>query len=168
VIELEGGRRLHVVTVLGRLFMPVLANCPFEGLERELAGVPEDDLALVEVHAEATSEKVAMAHHCAERYAGRVVGVVGTHTHVQTADARIVRGCVGAITDVGMCGGHGGVIGRKAAPVIQRMMSQQAVQLPVCEEDARADGCVLQIDTGTGRGSRAIGIEAISVPATDE
>ncbi len=165
VINPEGLPRIHVVTVLGRMFMPIMADCPIAALDRELAHAEEGDLAIVEVHAEATSEKIAIAHHCAERWAGLVVGVFGTHTHVQTADARIVGGQLGAITDTGFCGGHGGVIGRKSGPAIQRLRTQQAVQLPVCEDDCWADACVLQIDT---RARRATGIEAISIEATDE
>jgi calcineurin-like phosphoesterase len=153
---------LFVVTVLGRLFMPLPANDPFEAVDREvelIASAEARALVMVEIHAEATSEKIAMAWHCAGRWAGRVVAVIGTHTHVQTNDARIVEG-VAAITDLGMCGGHRGVIGRKIGQVLKMMTEQNPLPYQVADEDVRANGVIVRVDV---EARCAAGIEAVEV-----
>lgn len=157
---------LYVVTVLGRLFMPIPSDNPFTAVDREISEVVEKDaMVIVEVHGETTSEKQAMAWHCASRWTGngaaRVVAVVGTHTHVQTADARILEQCVGAITDLGMSGPHRGVIGRNAESTVRAMAQQYPVPLDVASDDARACGVMVRLDTLT---RRAVGIEALNVP----
>jgi len=154
---------LHVVTVLGRLFMRYEVEPPFESLDAAIGSIVGDDpdaLVLVEVHAEATSEKVAMVWHCHERWAGHVVAVVGSHTHVQTSDARIVGGRLAALTDLGMCGGRGGVIGFNTRASLERLIGTRGTSLDVASEDPVAEGCVITIDTG---GRRAAGIEAFRI-----
>lgn len=161
--QMERFPALHVVTVLGRLFMPLPANDPFEAVDREISALAEADprsLVIVEVHAEATSEKQAMVWHCAKKWAGKVVVVVGTHTHVQTADARIVDGVLAAISDLGMCGGHRGVIGRKIGPVLEMMTNQNPFPYEVADEDVKATGVVIDIDT---QARRAESIELVSI-----
>lgn len=143
---------VYVVTVLGRIFMPMPADSPFDAVDRELAAIPEPDaMVLVEVHAETTSEKQAMAWHCVERWSSparaRVVAVVGTHTHVRTADARILEHAVAAITDAGMCGPHNGVIGRDARATLEAMTTQSPTALEVACGDARAQGVRIRIDS---------------------
>lgn len=154
---------IAVVTVLGRLFMSMPANDPFETVDKVCAQIEEsspDALVIVEVHAEATSEKQAMAWHCADRWPGRVVGVVGTHTHVQTADARIIDHRLAAITDLGMCGGHRGVIGRKVEAVLEGMVRQNPIKYDVADEDPQARGCLIRIDPDQ---RRALSIEALAI-----
>lgn len=112
----SAGKKLLLVNLSGRVFMPLLADCPFRTADELLAACPEYDVALVDFHAEATSEKAALAHYLD----GRVGAVVGTHTHVQTADERILQGGCAFITDVGMCGSTNSIIGVEIEPVVKR------------------------------------------------
>jgi metallophosphoesterase (TIGR00282 family) len=158
-----------VLTVLGRLFMPMPADNPFAAIDRELAALPERDaLVIVEIHAEATSEKQAVAYHCLERWTRndgpRVVAVVGSHTHVQTADARLIDHCLGAITDLGMCGPHRSVIGRDVDATLQAMARQSPSALDVASGDVRATGVLIRLDTDHRRCS---GIEAVNIGVPD-
>jgi len=142
---------LYVLTVLGRIFMPIPSDNPFATVDRELAAIPEKNaLVVVEVHAETTSEKQAMAWPCIDKWTRpdqpRVLAVVGTHTHVQTADARLIDNCLAAITDLGMCGPHRGVIGRSAEATVRAMAHQYPVPLAVASDDLRACGVVLRYD----------------------
>ncbi len=158
---------VFVVTVLGRLFMPLPANDPFEAIDREVAGIAATEpraLVIVEIHAEATSEKQAVVWHCARKWAGRVVVVFGTHTHVQTADARIVDGVLAAVSDLGMCGGHRGVIGRKIGPVLEMMTNQNPFPYEVADEDVKATGIIVGIDT-EGRRAETIELVSIALPS---
>ncbi|HVZ93943.1 MAG TPA: TIGR00282 family metallophosphoesterase [Phycisphaerales bacterium] len=158
----NGGKPgLYVVTVLGRLFMSLPANDPFATVDRVVSeieaaeGGGDSALVLVEIHAEASSEKIAMAWHCLRRWPRRVIAVVGTHTHVQTADARLLEQRMAAMTDVGFCGGHGGVIGRTWESVLHVMTVQNPVSMEVCDTEPQADGCVILIDT-EARAARGI------------
>jgi 2',3'-cyclic-nucleotide 2'-phosphodiesterase len=160
------GTPLYIITVLGRIFMPIPSDNPFSVVDREIAAIPEKNaLVIVEVHAETTSEKQAMAWHCLQRWTSnqspRVVAVVGTHTHVQTADARIIDHCLAAITDLGMCGPHRGVIGRSAEATVKAMSEQCPVPLDVASDDLRACGVVIRLDPIS---RRAVAIEAVSIP----
>ncbi|MFO0875370.1 MAG: YmdB family metallophosphoesterase [Phycisphaerales bacterium] len=106
---------VFVITVLGRIFMALPANDPFATVDQILASLPEQrPVVIVEAHMEATSEKAALAHHLD----GRVAAVIGTHTHVPTADARVLRGGTAFISDVGMCGPYESIIQarREAGP----------------------------------------------------
>ncbi|MDR2512982.1 MAG: YmdB family metallophosphoesterase [Puniceicoccales bacterium] len=137
------GARLLVFTVLGRQFMQHHVDCPFDTAERmlrELEG--QYDCALVEIHAEATSEKIALGWYLD----GKVSLVVGTHTHVATADASVLPRGTAYQTDAGMCGPHTGVIGREIAPVIGRFLDGMPRRLPVATEDVRLNGCLVSID----------------------
>jgi calcineurin-like phosphoesterase len=157
---------LYIITVLGRLFMSIPSDNPFAAIDRELGALPEKDaMVIVEVHAEATSEKQAMAWHCLEKWTSpagpRVVAVLGTHTHVQTADARILDHTLAAMTDLGMTGPHRGVIGRSASAVLQAMVHQSPAPLDVASDDVRACGAIIRIDPES---RRAVGIQAIDIP----
>ena len=168
---------VYVLTVLGRLFMPLMANSPFECVDREMqllaSGEDANAMVIIEIHAEATSEKQAMAWHCLEKWSGResknggaggagprVVAVVGTHTHVQTADARVLEHSVAAITDLGMCGPHRSVIGRDVNATLSTMARQAPASLDVASGDNRACGVIIRIDT---EHRRAIGIEIVNL-----
>lgn len=151
--------KLHIITVLGRLFMSLPADDPFACVDREIERIAESDpeaLFLVEVHAEATSEKIAMTWHCAQRHDRRVVAVVGSHTHVQTADARIVDHAIAAITDLGMCGSRRSVIGRSIDPVLGFMRDANPGAFDVADQDLAATGLLFRIDT-----DRRIATEAL-------
>jgi metallophosphoesterase (TIGR00282 family) len=156
---------IFVLTVLGRLFMPLMANSPFECIDRELAALPERSaLVIVEIHAEATSEKQAVAWHCLNNWtkdgAPKVVAVVGTHTHVQTSDARLLEHSLATITDLGMCGPHRSVIGRDVRATLSAMVQQSPAALDVADGDNRACGVIIRIDTDH---RRACGVEAVNI-----
>lgn len=175
-IRIDGDRfgsagPLYVITVLGRLFMPMPADNPFLAVDRELGAIREPGaLAIIEVHSEATSEKQAMAWHCLERWtaggpdAVRVVAVVGTHTHVQTADARLIDRRLAAITDLGMCGPHRSVLGRSISAALEAMVKQVPTPLDVASDDVRAQGVVIRVDTSE---RRAAGIEPFDLRAAE-
>jgi metallophosphoesterase (TIGR00282 family) len=149
------GTSVAVINVLGSLFLDP-ATSMFEvvdGLVDEArAATP---VAVVDVHAEATSEKVALARWLD----GRVTAVLGTHTHVQTADARIQPGGTAAISDVGMTGPHDSVIGVKAELAIQRMRTGIPVRFETAEGDVRVEGALVEC----GPDGRATSIQPVRV-----
>ena len=149
------GTRVAVVNLLGELFMqPAVA--PFEIVDDLVDEARRDTpIVLVDFHAEATSEKVAMARYLD----GRVTGVFGTHTHVQTNDARVLPGGTAAITDAGMTGPHDSVIGVVAEKAIQRMRTGMPVRFETAEGDVRLEGALVECD-GSGR---ATSCEAIRI-----
>ncbi|MDX1682186.1 MAG: TIGR00282 family metallophosphoesterase [Phycisphaeraceae bacterium] len=154
------GRSLFVLTVLGRAFIKLPADDPFATIDQMLAALPEPDpLVIVEVHAEATAEKVALRWHLD----GRVAAVVGTHTHVATADAEVSEAGTAYITDLGMSGPHDGVIGRRADRVLKHMTTAMPAPFDVAEGDLRINGAVIEVDPASGR---ATGIERIEKRVT--
>lgn len=158
-LPLPNGRNLWVFTLLGRIFMNLPANDPFEAADEMLASIPEKNpLVLVEIHAEATSEKVAVAHHLD----GRVAAVLGTHTHVPTADARILPGGTAFMTDVGMCGPYDSVIGRRKEAVLHHMRTNMHAAFDMASGGEAMCGCVVKIRPETGLG---ISIERIQYDA---
>ncbi len=135
-------RSILVATVLGRIFFNMPADDPFAAVDRILEQAPErDPIVIIEAHMEATSEKAALAHYLD----GRVALVVGTHTHVPTADARILRHGTGFITDLGMCGPYDSVIGRAAADVVKHMTTGLPVPFPVASGGESMCGVVARI-----------------------
>jgi metallophosphoesterase (TIGR00282 family) len=151
------GVRLGVVSVSGNLFMNAgrPAFPEVDAAVNALGG--EVDHLLVDVHAEATSEKVGMGWHLD----GRVTAVVGTHTHVPTADARVLPGGTAYITDVGMTGPRGGVIGVKRELALEAMITKMPIKFETSTEDPWLNGVVIH----AGERLRATGIEQILVPA---
>lgn len=151
----KNGRKLAVLCLQGRVFMPPL-DCPFQTADRllEKCGLPA---IFVDIHAEATSEKRAIATYLD----GRVSAVVGTHTHVQTADEEILPGGTAFLTDVGMTGGHGGIIGMTAGSVLPKFLYGTPSRFEVCEERVRFQGVVVEIDDETGR---ALDVTRINIP----
>lgn len=166
------GPGVYVLTVLGRIFMNMPANDPFAAVDQLLTEIPErDPIVIVEVHAEATSEKVAMGWHLN----GRVTAVVGTHTHTPTADYRILpeqvdgmgtprsgAGGTAYITDLGMTGPHDSVLGRRADRVVAHMTTNMPHPFDVAEGNPRVQGVVIDIDTAS---RRATAIERIDLAA---
>lgn len=137
--------RFCVANLLGRVFMNPAEN-PFSQIDELLAGpIPRDVPVLVDFHAEATSEKIAMGWHLD----GRVAAVFGTHTHVQTADARVLPKGTGYVTDLGMCGPADSVIGREIAPVVKKFRTGLPQKFDVAGGPAVLTGCVFDVDPAT-------------------
>ena len=149
------GVRLGVVNLSGNLFMKAGRAAFSDGRRRaaELAG--KVDHVLVDMHAEATSEKVGMGWHLD----GRVTAVVGTHTHVPTADARVLPGGTAYITDVGMTGPRGGVIGVKREQAIEALVTQMPVRFETSEEDPWLMGVLITRVAADARGRDRAGAE---------
>ncbi len=146
----KNGFRLLIFTMLGRSFMGSKADCPFLGsdaLLKKLAG--QFDGALVEIHAEATSEKQALGWHLA----GRVTAVLGTHTHVATADASLLRQQTAFMCDVGMTGPHESVLGREIEPVVGRFLDGMPRRFEVATGDNRLSAALVEF-AATGRAER--------------
>jgi hypothetical protein len=158
VVTSNTGVPVAVFTVLGRIFMNQLpSDDPFAAAERVLSLVPKHVKAIVcEVHAEATSEKVAMGHYLD----GRVSLVFGTHTHIPTADAKVLSNGTAYITDLGMTGPYDSVLGRRKDRVIKHMTTNMPHSFDVATGDVRMCGVVVEIDPTTGR---ALSIERIEV-----
>jgi metallophosphoesterase (TIGR00282 family) len=153
----QDGTHVAVINLLGWLFVESPIN-PFEIVDRLVDEASrETPVIVLDFHAEATSEKVAMARWLD----GRVTAVIGTHTHVQTNDARVQPGGTAAITDAGMTGPHDSVIGVQAELAIRRARLLVPVRLKPASGDVRIEGVLIECDTGSGR---ALGIEAVRVP----
>jgi metallophosphoesterase (TIGR00282 family) len=145
------GVKVAVMNVMGRVFMPP-SDDPFRVIDQVLNSLPADaKVRLVDVHAEATSEKVAMGWFLD----GRVSAVVGTHTHVQTADERILPEGTAYLSDLGMTGSYAGVIGMNKADVIARFTSVIAKRAEHASGQVRICAAVIDVDETTGR-SRSI------------
>ena len=138
---------IAVVNLVGRIFMNP-SDCPFRVgahvIEKIRAVTP---IVIVDIHAEATSEKIALGRY----FAGKASAVVGTHTHVQTADEQIFPQGTAYMTDLGMTGAHESIIGRSIEPVLQRFVSQMPHRFTMASEDLRISGALISIDTETGR-----------------
>jgi hypothetical protein len=146
----EVGRwRVGVINVLGRVLMFRLPlDCPFRAAERELEKIrKETNIIIVDVHAEATSEKQAFGYFLD----GRVSAVIGTHTHVQTADETILERGTAYITDCGMTGPFRSILGREIEPVLKSFVTRMPFYFRVAREDVRMTGVVLKIDEETGK-----------------
>ncbi len=147
VVQAKNGVKVAVINVLGRVFMKPV-DCPFKTLEKELREIArQTTVVLVDVHAEATSEKVALGWFLD----GKVSAVFGTHTHIQTSDETILPHGTAYITELGMCGPYRSVIGRKIEQVLKQFITQIPTPLEVAEEDARVSGAIIEIEPSTGR-----------------
>jgi hypothetical protein len=143
----RGGAPCAVLNLQGRVFMPQI-DCPFQTADRLLASLPKDvKVILVDMHAETTSEKQAMGWYLD----GRVSAVIGTHTHVPTADEKILPGGTAYVTDVGMTGPYESVIGNVKEDVLKRFLTGLPQRLDVAAGDVRLCGAVLDLDDATGR-----------------
>ena len=141
------GYRLLCINVCGRVYMDPLAS-PFETLDKILAREKGGyDLALLDIHAEATSEKLAIAH----RYDGRISVMFGTHTHVPTADERVLPRGSGYLTDLGMCGPIDGILGTSREAVLERFETMMPVRFSVAGGEIRAEGAIFDLDESAGR-----------------
>ncbi len=158
VARAGNGVAVAVINLMGRVFMPALDD-PFRAALAEVDAVrAEAPLIFVDFHAEATSEKVAMGWHLD----GRVTAVVGTHTHVQTADERVLPKGTAFITDVGMTGPHDSVIGVERAAVLQRFLTGLPQRFDTATENPRLNGVIVDANEATGL---AESIERVSLSA---
>ena len=146
--------KIAVVNLLGRVFMQPV-DCPFKAVRDVLEEIKSRaKIVIVDMHAEATSEKLAMGYFLA----GKVSAVLGTHTHIPTADERIIDDFTAYITDVGMTGSFDSVLGREKHQIIERFLTNMPVRFNLAQEDVRIQGVVVDIDEATGK---AIGIERV-------
>jgi hypothetical protein len=145
--ELPNGVRIAAISVLGRLFMKPPTDCPFRAVDQILSNLPPDiKVVVVDIHAEATSEKIAMGWHLD----GRVSAVFGTHTHVPTADECILTNGTAYITDVGMTGPYDSVLGRRKDRVLRALLTSLHTPFDVASDDVRMCGILARINASTG------------------
>ncbi len=146
VVPARNGVEVGVVLLLGRVFMPPI-DCPFKAMDQILNKIrARTKIILVDMHAEATSEKIAMGRYLD----GKVSAVFGTHTHVQTADEQVLPKGTAYITDLGMTGPYDSVLGRKVDKVLHKFITQMPAHFEVADGDARASGAIVTVDVSTG------------------
>jgi hypothetical protein len=150
------GVPVGVLNLQGQVFMPAHCDSPFRAADEELARLPDVKVVVVDMHAEATSEKVAIGWYLD----GRVSAVLGTHTHVATADETVRPGGTAYQTDVGMTGAYEGVIGFARERIIEKFLAQTPRAFETAKRDIRLSGALVDVDETTGR---ALGIERIQV-----
>ena len=156
IVKTPGGIKVGVLNLEGRVFMNNL-DCPFRCADREIAKLREETpIIFVDFHAEATSEKAALGWYLD----GRVSAVIGTHTHVQTADERILTAGTAYMTDAGMTGAFDSVIGVKKEEAILKFVSQRPSKFEVAKKDIRINGVVIDVDEKTGL---ALNVERINL-----
>ena len=153
VIEVLG-KRIAVTNLSGEVFMNNVVDSPFFCMEDVLHEV-DADIYLVDLHAEATSEKIAFAYH----FSGKIAAVVGTHTHVQTADEQIIDGTA-MISDLGMCGAFKSVIGRDVNEVLTRFTTQEKTRFQIADGPAIFCGAVVEINNES---NQAVHIQRIQI-----
>jgi metallophosphoesterase (TIGR00282 family) len=156
VVTTPDGRKLGVVNLEGRVFMKALDD-PFPVALAEVEALRKEGCRaiLVDMHCEATSEKNAMGHFLD----GKVSAVLGTHTHVQTADARVLPGGTAFITDVGMCGPWDSVIGVRKELVVERFLTQRPVGFEPARRDTYLQGAIVDIDDETGKARSIVRVQ---------
>ena len=151
VVESKSGVKVGVINLLGRTFMRYNVNCPFRTLDQAIDAIKaQTPVMVVDMHAETTSEKVAMGHYSD----GRVSTVFGTHTHIQTADAKILPNGTAYITDLGMTGPYDSVIGQNKEIIIRRFLTSMPHKFQVAESAGTLHGIIVSIDATTGRSNQ--------------
>jgi len=146
IFETEQATKVGIINAQGRVFMRAIDD-PFRAVESKVKSIKkETDIILVDFHAEATSEKIAMGRFLD----GEVSAVVGTHTHVQTADNRVLPGETAVITDVGMSGPHDSVIGVRSELAIEFLLTGRNVRFSPAQDDIRLQGVAINVDKKTG------------------
>jgi metallophosphoesterase (TIGR00282 family) len=158
VAQTRDGRAVGVINVMGRVFMTPIDD-PFAVVLREIEAIRHRTRVIfVDMHAEATSEKIAMGWHLD----GKVTAVIGTHTHVQTADERVLPNGTAYMTDAGMTGPHDSIIGMEKEPSLARFLNGMPAKFETASGNPRLNGAVIEADDKTGR---ATGITRISYSA---
>jgi 2',3'-cyclic-nucleotide 2'-phosphodiesterase len=157
VVTTNSGVAVGVFSLLGRIFMNLPSDDPFAAADWVLGDMPESvRVCVCDMHAEATSEKVAMGHWLD----GRCSMIVGTHTHIPTADAHVLAGGSAYVTDLGMCGPYDSILGRRKDRVLKHMTTNMPHPFEIATGDVRMCGALAEIDPETGR---ALKIERIEV-----
>jgi hypothetical protein len=158
VVETAGGEKLGVLQLMGRVYMPAQVDCPFQVARREVARLKQETRAvIVDMHGEATSEKMAMGHFLD----GEVAAVVGTHTHVQTADEQILPKGTAYVTDIGMTGPVHSVIGIKKELAIEKFLTQMPRRFEVASGPAVLSAVLIELDGTLGK---AVSIQRLRIP----
>jgi len=161
IIKEVKGIKIAVINLLGRVFMQP-ADCPFKAVKAILEDVRKQaKIIFVDMHAEATSEKLAMGYYLC----GKVSAVIGTHTHIPTADEKIIDGFTAYITDAGMAGSCDSVLGREKHQIIERFVTNMPVRFNLAQKDVRAQGVLIEVDEETGR---ALSIKRVEYKKAEE
>jgi 2',3'-cyclic-nucleotide 2'-phosphodiesterase len=148
VVKTRSGEEVAIINLIGRVYMPAYVDDPFRAVDAELSQLPSHIKTIfVDMHAEATSEKIAIGWYLD----GRVSAVVGTHTHVVTADETILPGGTAYITDAGMTGPFFSVIGVVKEDVIRRFLTQRPDRFEPASQDARLNAVLVDVDSATGK-----------------
>jgi len=146
-VRSKDGELVGVISLVGRVFMEPV-ECPFRKAREAIEELGKKTrIIIIDIHAEATSEKIAMGWYLD----GLVSAVIGTHTHVQTADERVLPQGTAYITDVGMTGPHDSVIGRRKEQILTRFITQLPTRFEMAEGDVRLNGALLDVDATSGR-----------------
>ena len=154
IIKEVGGVKIGIINLIGRVFMQPV-DCPFKAVKSILEDVKrEAKIIFVDMHAEATSEKVALGHFLS----GKVSAVLGTHTHIPTADERIIDNFTAYISDVGMTGSFDSVIGREKHQVIERFITNMPLRFNLAQGDIRMQAVLVEVDKESGK---ALSIERV-------
>lgn len=154
--RLSGDKKVCVINLLGHVFMRYNVDCPFRSLQRIVDEIrSETNFIIVDFHAEATSEKIALGFFMD----GKVSAVLGTHTHVQTADEKVLPKGTAYITDLGMTGPHDSVIGQDKEKIIQRFLTSIPARFEVAKGDVWLHGAVIELDDKTGLARNIIRIQ---------
>jgi metallophosphoesterase (TIGR00282 family) len=157
ILETAKGK-IGVINVQGRTFMQPILDNPFRAVEAAVAKMRNETLnIIVDAHAETTSEKIALGRFLD----GKVSVVIGTHTHVQTADEQIFPGGTAFLCDAGMCGPVNSILGRAVDPIVNRFISNLPSSFPVASGEVRLRGALVKIDETTGH---AVGITRVDEP----
>jgi len=152
VLETDKGK-VGVISVQGRTFMQPILDNPFTALEQAVVRMREETpVIVVDVHAETTSEKIAVGRFLD----GRVSAVIGTHTHVQTADEQIFPGGTAFLCDAGMCGPVESILGREIEPIVGRFVTSMPTHFPVAKGPVALHGALIEVDPGTGKAVRIV------------
>jgi hypothetical protein len=147
VVKSASGTNVGVINLMGRVFMQPL-DCPFRTAKQEIDKIKDKArVIIVDMHAEATSEKIALGYFLD----GIVSAVIGTHTHVQTADEKILEGGTAFISDAGMTGAFDGVIGRRKEQILARFLTQMPAKFEMADGDIQLHGVIIDVDEKTGR-----------------
>src|SRR5579871_3570356 len=154
VANARNGNRCAVINLQGRTYMPI-TECPFRKADEILAALPDTKVRFVDFHAELTSEKMAMGWHLD----GKVSAMIGTHTHIPTADSRILPNGTAYQTDAGMTGPYHSVIGVDKDIILERFLTQMPVRMEAARHGAELHGVVVEVDESTGRATAIRRIE---------
>ncbi|MCE5200297.1 TIGR00282 family metallophosphoesterase, partial [bacterium] len=161
VFKIENGIKIAVASLMGRTFMTPI-DCPFRTADTILAGLDEDaHISIIDIHAEATSEKVALGYYVD----GRASAVIGTHTHIQTSDERVLPSGTAYMTDAGMAGVTESVLGLDPVVAMERFLKQMPNRLKLAEGVPTLQGALIDIDESTGR---ATGIRRINLKSGED